>query len=621
MHVLASGTLVAVMLVTIAVGTTAALLAWRERPEQGAVPLAAMLAGQVWWSVFFVFEIRASTYAGKVFYSDIQWVGVVVIPVAWFLFAMEYTGRDQYVRPRYVALLLAIPAVTVALAFTQNAHDLLYLETTLVTEDGVRLLRRTGGPWYWIVTGYTYLLGLLGSIPLLGLVNSDAVPFRGQSLGLLVGTVAPWASNALFLLGVMPTPGLDPTPVFFAISGVAYLGALTRFRLLGTSPSPNHRARRLVFERMREGAVVVDRHGYVVDMNEQAADVLGVDPDDALGRPADGVIPRYDRLPAEGHSTRHLTVDAGTASRQYDATVTAIEDFHDRPLGRVISFHDVSDHLRQQQRLEVLNRVLRHNIRTETNLIYGHADLMSAADDRVDAVKEGALRIEEISDKARDVIDIFERGRRQGESVPLEPVLRECAERVHERFPAVDAEVTVDAGDAAVSPVVTAVFENLVENAAEHNTADDPRVRVRATRVSVDGGRDDGDRPEGSAPDRSRGDPRGVADGERVRVRVVDNGPGIDDHERAVLDRGNETALEHGSGLGLWLVVWGTDMAGGEVRFEDREGGGTAVTVEVPVVDEGDGGGGGDGADSSGDGGGSVDRERHGGGDRRDHEA
>ena len=556
------GTLTAVMLITVVVGMTAALLAWRERQEPGSVPLTAMLAGQVWWSVFFIFEHRAPTLAGKVFYSDIQWIGVVVIPVAWLLFALEYTGRDHYVRPRYVALLSVVPVVTVALAATDQYHDLLYLDTGLVTEAGRQVLRRTGGPWYWVITGYTYLLGLLGSIPLLGLVRSDTLPFRGQSLGLLVGTLAPWASNVLFLAGAVPVPSLDPTPVFFAVSGVAYLGAITRFRLLGTSPSANHRARRLVFERMREGAVVVDRHDYVVDMNEQAVEILDVDPQEALGNPAAEVIPRYEQLPEEGRASRHLTLGDGLQSRQYDATVTAVADFHGRSLGGVISFHDVSDHLRRQQRLEVLNRVLRHNIRTETNLIYGNADLMEAENGHVEAVKEGAMRIEAISDKARDVIDIFERGRQPGRALTLRVVMQECIEAVREKHPsvAIDFEFDserdgVDGSDSTVSPVLTSVVRNVVENAAEHNDADDPWVRVRATCTDA-----------------------------AVEIRVADNGPGINDHERTALERGNETPLEHGSGLGLWLIAWGTEMADGDLEIDDREGGGTVVTVRVPRI-------------------------------------
>jgi signal transduction histidine kinase len=46
-----------------------------------------------------------------------------------------------------------------------------------------------------------------------------------------------------------------------------------------------------------------------------------------------------------------------------------------------------------------------------------------------------------------------------------------------------------------------------------------------------------------------------VPDDGEVRVTVADDGPGIPADERGVFDRGRETALEHASGLGLWLVT------------------------------------------------------------------
>jgi PAS domain S-box-containing protein len=562
-------------MVTIFVGVTAAFLAWRERPEPGATSLAALLVGQCWWSVFFIFEIQATTLAGKVLWSNVQWVGVVVIPVAWLSFALSYTGQDRYLARRSIAALSVIPVLTVLFAATTDAHSVLYLESTLVAERGFPVLERTPGVWFWVITGYTYLLGFLGSIPLLRLVRSDALAFRGQSVALLIGTLAPWTSNVLFLAGATPLPGLDLTPIAFAVSGVAYLGALTRFRLLGTSPSPNHRARRLVFERMHERAVVVDRHDYVVDLNESAAETLGYAPREALGLPVSTVVPEYETLPTDGSMSGYLTLPDGDP---YDVTVTGITDSRGRTIGRVITFHDVSDYLRQQQRLEVLNRALRHNIRNETNLIYGYADLLGKQEtDEAAIIKERALAIDDMGQKARTIIDVFEHARGPVDHVPLRVLIRESVSSVRDAFPA----VTVDCGpipaDVSVSAGLDPVFANVIENAAEHNTDPDPRVWID---VHVDDGGGDSDR-DGDDP---RGDdPRG--DGGSVRVVVSDNGPTIDEYERSVLERGTETPLEHGSGLGLWLITWGTQIAGGQVTFAENEPTGSVVTIEVPVLD------------------------------------
>nr|WP_255473516.1 histidine kinase N-terminal 7TM domain-containing protein [Halogeometricum sp. CBA1124] len=102
-------------------------MAWRQRPEPGATPLVALLVGQSWWSVCILFGLREGTVAARLFWTNWAWVGVVAIPVAWLLFALEYTGRDEYVQPRYVAALSFVPALTVLLMVTDRYHDLLYL--------------------------------------------------------------------------------------------------------------------------------------------------------------------------------------------------------------------------------------------------------------------------------------------------------------------------------------------------------------------------------------------------------------------------------------------------------------------------------------------------------------
>lgn len=75
-----------------------------------------------------------------------------------------------------------------------------------------------------------------------------------------------------------------------------------------------------------------------------------------------------------------------------------------------------------------------------------------------------------------------------------------------------------------------------------------------------------------------------------LTVAVQDEGPGIPEDELAVLETGTETALEHGSGLGLWLVKWGMDLLGGRVTFETSENG-TTVRLDFPAqtTDEADG--------------------------------
>jgi signal transduction histidine kinase len=69
-----------------------------------------------------------------------------------------------------------------------------------------------------------------------------------------------------------------------------------------------------------------------------------------------------------------------------------------------------------------------------------------------------------------------------------------------------------------------------------------------------------------------------------IRIAVVDDGPGIPDDERSVIETGEEDPLEHASSLGLWGSNWAVQAMGGSLSFDESDLGGTAVVVALPDV-------------------------------------
>ncbi|WP_435073440.1 histidine kinase N-terminal 7TM domain-containing protein [Halorubrum sp. HHNYT27] len=545
------------LLAAVVTGTSAAILAWRERPDAGARWLALLLVGQVWWTTFLVFELEASSLAMKALWYDVQWVGVVVVPVAWVLFALEYTGRDRYVRPDLVAAACVAPAITVLVVATGDPFGFIVADREVAETAVGSFLRVEPGPWYFAMAGYTYLLGLIGSVPILQLVRDDARPFRGQSAALLVGTAAPWVSSIVYLSGAIPMAGLDPTPLAFAVSGVAYLLALSRFRLLTLTPAPRRRARQLVFEQLHDPVFVVGTEGYVLDLNRFAAEMFEVDRRTAIGEAATEVVPRYDELKDQHGDVGPLSIVGRDGRRPYEVTVRDVTDDHGRAIGRLAVYHDVGDYLVQQQRLSVLNRVFRHDIRTETNLIQGYADRLATvpSDERaLSVVKASAARIHELSERTRAASDLFDPVSEPDPPIVVTELVRETAANLREEWPHAEVSIGDDLPAVRVPATLKEVLWNLCSNAVQHNDADRPSVWIDA---STEGG--------------------------WVKLSVADDGPGIDQEEREVLDQGTETPLEHASGVGLWIVKWGIDTIGGRVSFADREPVGTVVTLFVPM--------------------------------------
>ncbi len=221
----------------------------------------------------------------------------------------------------------------------------------------------------------------------------------------------------------------------------------------------------------------------------------------------------------------------------------------------------------REQRLEVLNRVLRHNLRNDMAVIINYADMLPELVDDPDVeMASGKIvsmgrGLTELGTKAGKIEQAFQSAEDGLRPVDLDPIVEETAAELRADH---DVEISVSMPESAsvlaLSTVAMAV-ENVCANAVNHNTHPEPVVEITAESV------DDSD-TSGSPDDR-----------ERLRLTVADNGPGIPDQEINVLTSGRETALEHGSGLGLWLVYWLAEKSDAELEFDDAEIGGAAVSL------------------------------------------
>jgi signal transduction histidine kinase len=118
-------------------------------------------------------------------------------------------------------------------------------------------------------------------------------------------------------------------------------------------------------------------------------------------------------------------------------------------------------------------------------------------------------------------------------------------------------------GVTAVAPdaVETAVRE-LLENAVQHCDGEEATLQVRAERETIPYPPEDETR-------------------EVVTVHIEDTNPQLSDIERAPLLGETETSVQHGEGLGLWLVNWLVTMSGGLVNYAERKPQGNRISVTL----------------------------------------
>ncbi|WP_323674972.1 histidine kinase N-terminal 7TM domain-containing protein [Halorubellus sp. PRR65] len=532
-----------------------------QHPQKpGSVGFAVAIVGVALWPL----ALGANYFVAALDVSMALWnlrlLAAAVISVGWFHLAVSLTTGER-LAARLRAPFLAYVLVGQAVAWTNPWHHLVLDPATTV--DGT-LLVPVDGPWFWVQAAVNYGL-IVGSTMLLAGEWLRSTGVRRKQAGILaVAVVPPVAANLVTIFGVVDVTH-DLTPFGLVGSGVLLSWALYRVGFLDVVPI----ARDIAMADMRDAVVTLDREDRVLDSN-RAAKRLFDPPADHVGRPAEeffrNVTPATrERFADVTDVDTELTTEVDGHARHFSMSISPVAD-GDTTLGRVLVLHDITEMKHRERELEerenqlnllrkVLSRVLRHNIRNKLVTIRGNAaDIHERSDDafareRSEWIADAGDSLLAISEKARTVESIVDDAD-DAVRLDLADVAARAVDEYREDYPE-----TTFAVDATAAPTVRAIpgletaVGYLVENAAEHNDPPDPRVTVRVAAT------DDG-----------------------PALAVVDNGPGIPDHELDVLGENEETALAHSDGIGLWVVKWSVDASNATLTF-DVDDGGTTVTV------------------------------------------
>ena len=493
--------------------------------------------------------------------ATVKFVGLTwVLPLAWGVFAMTYTGWRQLVTPRRVAVVVGVVLLgtVVVTSWRPRPSETASLGPVVVTTPlaiSVQLL----------LSLVTSLVGLVGVGLLARSVSRN--PLVGWRLGLTlcVGGTAPWVGSYLVSVGNAVTGwsavgSLVPLAAGTLVGAASLTLAVERYHAFRSVPAPGNVGRRRAVAKLDAPVVVLDEGDRVVDCNEAALVTF------------DAALPAVVRGPLDGllgvdletvRSTETLALDTGVGRRQFEGSVARITDEHDRPLGWVVLLTDVTDRVTRSERLTVLNRVLRHNLRNEMNVVGGYADAVGdfvdgePATGFLDEIEEKADSLSTLGEEARDVEELMSLPRTAETDTDLSTVVGWIVDDLAETHPAatVTTEIEHDRTLGLNPNVLEHALWQLADNAAEY--ADDPHVTIRTRRV-----------PDDRYP---------------VEVSVADDGPGLPEHEWTVVAEGDETDLEHGSGIGLWIVNWAVSRLGGHLDYEASDEG-TTVRIRLPTV-------------------------------------
>lgn len=546
---------IALVVLAALVGAVAVVVLRRHRNVPGTTWLTVLMAAVTLWSSAKLLELAVDTGEVISVSLNLQYTGIVVIPVAWALFALEFTGREVPIQRRTIGAVCLVPTLVVVGVWTNSLHHQFHTSRALIEYGPTTLVSGTFGPLFWLHTAYSYALLALGTVLIVRFSLLAGDQYRKWTSGLLVAVCVPWVGNAITLSGIVPD-GLDVTVVALAASGLLLTLVIVRHRLLDLVPMTRELAREEVIETMSDAVIVVNDRDRIVDCNAAAKSLLGAESAGAqLQAAAPSLATAIDDEPdSDGRTELGFRVDG--QYRTYDVRTTVL-DSRGIETGQVITLRDISEQRQSKQRLDVMQRLFRHNLRNEMNLVQGRLSLLSESLDDAGhrrTTDEIGTTVEKLVERSERLFNVVDRSEFYVNGpIDLDSELPDLVADIDEQYPTAKLSldcpeaVWVDAGGAVLVAV-----EELLQNALSHNDTAEPSVGVSVT-----------------------------VECETVHLRIVDDGPGVPDSEIEPILDGRETQLSHGSGVGLWITTWIVRDEGGDLRFTGSEEG-TTVRIELP---------------------------------------
>jgi PAS domain S-box-containing protein len=343
-----------------------------------------------------------------------------------------------------------------------------------------------------------------------------------------------------------------------------------------SSTSETIQRHRAVSEALPDPAVTTDQSGYLTSGNAAFEDRFGYTVSSAselhlsdilLEEDVDELITQLHELVLEEEAGRETFEVTGIT----DDGRTRVFAASAKPLpndglftGVALVLRDVTAQKRREEVFNVMDRALRHNLRTNVSLITGHVDILepdlgTEHQESLANIREAAEWMYKLGNSLRTLQTTIEKSFQRDERVSVTAVLREAIRSVDTDAASVSVNISAEGTLEAGEPVAYAL-ENIVQNAIVHNDADEPTVDIWAAHSRRDGW---------------------------VDIHVADNGPGIPEFERKiVLGEESIDQLQHGSGIGLWITRWVIEVFDGELEIAENDPSGSVVTVQLPLADQ-----------------------------------
>jgi diguanylate cyclase (GGDEF)-like protein len=321
-------------LLAVLVGVGTYLRIRDKKRVPGMHALLALLAAVLFWSAAQFVGSLFTDLAIKILTWKFAYFGIVLAPVSWFIFAMSYTRRQMRMSRLALNSILLIPLITVALAMTNEWHQLIWAKVVLTSSQGYVGMAVEHGIWFYVHTAYSYALIIIAT-SILAYAIGQATGQLKPVLSVIFAPLIVCLINLFYLSPWNPSPWFDLTTIGFAAAAMILDNGVLRYGVLDSIPVVRDR----VVEMLRDGVAVVNHRGTIIDINSSALALFHIHREKISGTNICDFVTTVQLTDLVGRRDKSLEVTL--RNRAYDVSSSQL-DLTDSDSDVVLVFRDIT---------------------------------------------------------------------------------------------------------------------------------------------------------------------------------------------------------------------------------------------------------------------------------------
>ncbi len=532
----------------------------RNRTSVCARPYSLLMFAAAVWAFCTALELSSADLATQMLAIQIEYLAMVVVPVGWILFALEYTGHEEWITKKNIALLSLIPALTVIMVATNNLHHLFYTTVSETVIRGLSFHIVTYGPAFWLHSIYSYSLIFVTLLLVLQRFLFTSPVYRAQVTTILIATLLPLVLNLMLVSRIGAFELIDPTPFALLVSGIVILIGMARFQLLDITPI----ALEKILDEMVDGILVIDARGRIIRLNRAACRYLEIEEETSMGKTIDAFLPnaaleciRKTGTESGSGDLHSITREIAGVPRYFELRCVPLQRHAQEIKGQMILIRDVTPRKQAElaltearKKISFLSGLTRHDILNQVTGLLLHIDLARSMETDpgvhlwLNNQEEAILNIQHQIAAAKDYEDLGVNPPQWMDLSRIMDPLRPDLEtrKISLEMPAGTIELFAD-------PLLERVFSNLVTNSIRHGS------HVTVIRIRYE-----------------------IAD-TTLSLIYEDNGVGIPNADKSTLF---ERRAGNRTGIGLFLSAEILKITGMTIRECGEPGRGAEFRITVP---------------------------------------